>query len=664
MRAGTALEWALLGCWLLAAAAAAAQEGEEVLIGADYQPRLSEQAKAVFYEAGFNYARLTGGGYDWSLEQHLATTAELEERGVKVLLQLGSHYPSGAYFRFTDSRFVDHKGETGREDRDAWAINYSGKTWPQYSYASEEVRELFERDFTAYLERMKGFGNVVGVCLHNEPGLHWLTDRIFDYSPPALRRFRVWLRERYGDVAALNAAWGTDYESFDAVEPPRDEPPVPNIAAWLDWRRANVDFVAEFLQWEQELVRRVWPGLALTTNMAGPLDWWHAWRCSDNYLFTRGMDIAGVDVYPSEWGPRQFPAYVMDMTNGVAQGRPVHVLECEVYDPEKWPDLSAEQRVAMLRSEMWTYLGHGARGILLWGLAGRGDNNLTDGDFNPRAAAMREIVRTAEALRLGRYRRPPSKVAVVVDPDAYFYFTGSEEEPPYFLDKAMMGLHGAALEAGWQADVIFADQVRGGGAADYDALLLPASVVADQALADTLRRFTEEGGLLVAQAPFAEVDGRGRPYDAWPGAGLDEVFGLRAGESALEPGVIRADGLELSAWRFRRSIEPAGAAVIGRFADGAPALSVHDYGRGRAVYVASCVGMAYCDGWGSWARMGLRDLLASLLAEAAPDGRLPMVTHEGEGLLDVSELRDPDGSRLVVLTVPPHRAEPLDAARD
>jgi hypothetical protein len=49
---------------------------------------------------------------------------------------------------------------------------------------------------------------------------YWVGGRLLDYSPPAQRSFRDWCAQRYGTIAALNAAWGTQYPGFGAVEPP------------------------------------------------------------------------------------------------------------------------------------------------------------------------------------------------------------------------------------------------------------------------------------------------------------------------------------------------------------------------------------------------------------------------------------------------------------
>lgn len=637
---------------------------DELLIGTDWPYNASEEVKALFHEAGFNFVRVAGGGYAWSAERHTRTVAELEERGVKVLLQLGSHYPSGEYFQFRDSWFVDHKGETGQEDRNVWAVTYSGKAWPQYSYAGDDIRRQFEVDFAAYLEQFRRFSNVIGVNLHNEPGLHWLRDRLFDYSPPAVREFRAWLRDRYGDVARLNDAWDAQFESFDDVEPPRQEPPVDNIGQWMDWRRANVDFIGGFLRWEADLVRRLWPDIPLTTNMAGPLDWWHAWRCADNFLFSEGLDVAGIDIYPGQWGTRWHAPFTMDMTRGVAQGRPMWVIECEVYSPQKFADLTAKQRADLLRSEMWTYIGHGARGILLWGLTGRGENDLTRGEYNGRLTAMREITHASRMLRLGRFRPVPARVAVVVDPDAHFYYAGVNEEPPYFLDKSGAGMYAALRDAGYEADVLLADQVRRGAADEYDAVVLSVPVVMGYALHQSLAHFVNGGGLLIAEAPFGEVGYDGRQQDRRLRGMLSSFLGVRARPSDSEAQSIRAAGAELSMWQNRRDVEPAGADVIGRFTDGQPAVTIKADGEGHVAYIGATVSVPYADGWGSWARPGLRTLLTDLIQQHTEVPPPVTVTYEGEQALDIGLLEDDSGNRALVLSLLSNRGEPLTPIRN
>ena len=44
--------------------------------------------------------------------------------------------------------------------------------------------------------------------------------QFIDYSACSREAYRNWLRGRYGEIARLNAAWGTDARSFDEIEPP------------------------------------------------------------------------------------------------------------------------------------------------------------------------------------------------------------------------------------------------------------------------------------------------------------------------------------------------------------------------------------------------------------------------------------------------------------
>ena len=136
-----------------------------------------------------NCIRLTGGGYSWAAEMHQKIAAEFGARGLKVYMQLGSHYPSADYFPFTDARLVDQDGKTGVEDKNAWAITYSGQSWPQYSYTSEKTKAKFVTDFKSYVEKFSGSRNIAGVILHNEPGFFWLSDRVFDYNPETIASF-------------------------------------------------------------------------------------------------------------------------------------------------------------------------------------------------------------------------------------------------------------------------------------------------------------------------------------------------------------------------------------------------------------------------------------------------------------------------------------------
>lgn len=638
------------------------------LFGCDWPTGGSDAVKALFYETGCNFVRLTGGGYGWALEGHRKALRELNTHGVRVLLQLGSHYPDARYFAFKDAYLVDQKGETGKEDRNSWAITYNGSAWPQYSYASETFRKELVKDFTAYLDGLKDERNIAALLLHNEPGYHWLEERLFDYNPQAIARFRVWLKQQHGTVEKLNERWATKYPTFDAVEPPHEMAPVQNMASWLDWRRFHADLIQDFLADEIAFARRVKPGVPVTTNLPGPLDNWYPIRLGDNYRFTSGMDIAGIDIYPAEWTNPVFPGYVMDQTRGAAQGRPIHVAECEVFDPTRFKGLSETQRAGMLRSQVWTFIGHGADGILLWSLSGQQGFRLTEGQFNERVAATREMAHYARMLRVETFVRSRPPVAVCLDQDSYLYYGGQQPKleggtHAYQNDK---GMYGAVVAGGYEADVISIAQIRGGTGKQYKALFLSTPILSDQALATQLSDFVTNGGLLVVEAPFAERDRWGRELPEKPGFGLDKVLGIRGiHPDSAESGEIKStDGTFQAAKRTQFDL--AGATVIGTFADGKPAIALHKFGKGTAIYIAAEVSGP--NAWrltsGDPASFGLGKFAAACLTRHARLRPSATRTHNGAAplFLDMSVRRNNRGNQLIVLTNPPDKGKPLAPA--
>lgn len=638
------------------------------LFGCDWPVSGSPAVKSLFFETGCNFVRVTGGGYGWALDSHRKALQELDAHGIKALLQLGSHYPDARFFEFKDSYLFDQKGETGKEDRNAWAITYNGSAWPQYSYASETFRDELAKDFTTYLNGVKDNANVSALLLHNEPGYHWIDDRIFDYNPQAIAQFRAYLRREHGTLEDLNRRWGTQFASFETAEPPHELPPVTNMAAWLDWRRFNADLIQDFLRSQVAFAHRTRPGAPTTTNLSGPLDNWYPVRVGDNYRYTADFDIAGIDIYPTEWTSPVFPGYTMDMTRGAAPGKKLYVAECEVFDPTRFRGLSEDDRAGMLRSEVWTFIGHGADAVLLWSLSGQEGFRLTQGEFNARVAATREIAHLSPMLHLGAFQKPESRIAVCVDQDAYLYYGGRQPkiEGGFRVDQDARGIYGAVVAGRYQADVVSAAQLRQGIGKRYAAIVLSTPVLMDPELSTQLRAFVGDGGLLIAEAPFATRDRWGKDLPQQPGFGLDTLFGVQGVQTDTavsgQGNITTPDGTFAGENRTKFQAA-ADARVVGTFADKTPAVVVHPFQKGTAVYIAAEVGGPNAARWATGgAPPGLNTFIAATLTRYAHLPPTVNVTHQGATFLDTSVRSDKRGNHLVVLTNPTDRGKPLPPA--
>ena len=616
------------------------------LIGAEWSQSATQPVKDLFLETGCNFVRLTGGGYGWATPDHLKALQYLQPYGIKALVQLGSHYPDGKYLDNKADYFVDDQGKSG--ERKGWAVSYSDQDWPQMSYASDGYREGLTQDFTTYLETLKPNPNIAGLLLHNEPGYFWVDGRIFDYNLQAIEKFRKWLPSQYGSIDELNKNWGASFASFATVDPPHQRPPVSNIASWMDWRRFNASLIQDFLGWEAGLANRVCPTIPNMTNLSGPLDNWYPLRLGDNYKFASASDAACIDIYPTEWSNRFFEGFSMDMAKGVAQDRPVVVAECESFDPKSWTGLTDPQLGQLLKCELWTYIGHGARGVLIWTLNSNQGFQLTDGTFNSRMGVLRETAHLAKMIGLDDFSRPKPEVALCVDQDAFLYFGGlyPAKDGSAFVQQDIQGVYAGLVQSGHQVEIISADEVRAGKAARYKALVMACPAITDKPLAQALTGFVKGGGTLIAESPFAQWDRWGRPVD-FHDLGLDSLFGLRVGT----PGSNQAGGPGFD-WTAHYKVDFQGAAPASQ--PGAAFVNV--FGKGRAILLDRNIGIPNNMGTDPTTARTL-DLLLQQYGALSP----ARASVTSGSFVDTSYLTDSRGNTLFVFTDPADKKSALTA---
>jgi hypothetical protein len=118
----------------------------------------------------------------------------------------------------------------------------------------------------------------------------WMRDDInirYQLGPLAIQRFRDWVKEKYATIEKTNAAWGTNYASFDEIDPQRNQGiegdglthgPVYNNPdnPFHDWSPAMEDFDTfrtvlrmDILKKANELIRKDIPGAELAVRTEG-----------------------------------------------------------------------------------------------------------------------------------------------------------------------------------------------------------------------------------------------------------------------------------------------------------------------------------------------------------------------------------------------------------
>lgn len=419
--------------------------------------------------------------------------------------------------------------------------------------------------------------------------------------------FREWLREKYGDLDALNQAWGTAfwsqrYTDFEEILPPRTNAAVGNPTHELDFRRFSSDeLLANFMS-ERDVLHEVSPGIPVTTNFMvtehiREMDYW-AWA--------REVDVVSNDHYLIAADPEGYTelAFCADLTRGLASGRPWLLMETSPGAVNWQPRNIARRPGELLRSAI-QHVGRGSDGILFfqWRASRAGAEKFHAG-LLPHAGTDTRTWR--ESLELRRVLDAVAEVEgsvvnnrVVILFDWHAWWACELDSHPSvdvtYLDRAH-ALHRSLTDAGVGVDFAHPE-------ADltvYDLVIVPTLYTVTDAAVERLRDAVEGGATALVTYFSGIVDENDHVrLGGYPGAFRD-LLGIRVEEFLplrKDEGVTLSNGWCADVWT--EQLHLAGAESVAAYVDGpapgVPAVTRHGVGKGSAWYAATRLDRAGCD---------------------------------------------------------------------
>ena len=438
----------------------------------------------------------------------------------------------------------------------------------QYNPSSE----LFCRKACELTEAMaRRFGDHPGVVMwhiSNEYACH--TAESFDDESAAA--FRRWLVEKYGDLQAINRAWGTafwsqTYRDIQEIQPPRAMPTFYNPGQMLDWRRFSDYALRSQMEREREVIRR-YSDRPITTNFMGtfPLLDYRKWAPL--------CDIIADDSYPDPADPQAAHdiAWQGDVMRGLSGGAPWLLME-QSPGAVQWRPQNSPKRPGQFL--LWTIarLAHGADGILQfqWRQSAKGSETFHAGmvpHSGEDSPIWTDVVSTGQALKslapiTGT--RMSARAAVVIDWEsewARHYAIGpiSSENPTDSWGNfaPAKSWHQSLWEAGIATDVVGVDN----DFTSYDLIIVPAVFIDYPNMAHSLRIAAERGAQVVITAPSAVVDSQcGAILGGYLGS-LASLAGVKVVEHSTLTGPSQGrtyDARESSAYRISGAVETPAA---------------------------------------------------------------------------------------------------------
>ncbi len=433
----------------------------------------------------------------------------------------------------------------------------------------------------------------------NELGCH----NAHCYCEVSAAAFQRWLRERYGDLAALNEAWGTAfwsqrYGAWEEIGPPGLSTAQQNPTAQVDFRRfSSAELLGQHLA-EREVLARLSPGVPVTTNFMvtnhiNALDYWR-WApeqdviSNDHYLDGR-LERPHVEL-----------AMCADWTRGLAAGSPWVLMEHST-SAVNWQPRNYAKLPGQMRRNTLQHVARGADsvGFFQWRASLSGGEKYHSGML-PHAGTdsrvWREVVQLGDTLgRLGEVAgtAPSAEVVILLDYESWWAVERDSLplEGLHYLDRAL-ALYGALWDLGVTVDVRHPAQDLSG----YRLVLAPTLHLLTDADAARLADHVEAGGHLLVTYFSGIVDEHDRVRaGGYPGA-LRDLLGVRVEEFVpLERDVVLTldgpAGMHGAADTWAEDLALRGAEAVAGFRDGplpgTPALTRHEVGTGTAWYLAT-----------------------------------------------------------------------------
>jgi beta-galactosidase len=446
--------------------------------------------------------------------------------------------------------------------------------------------------------------------------------------------FHDWLRQRYGDLDALNRAWWTSFWNHtftDWSQIPTHEPSIDGLA--VDWLRFVNHQHLSFLENEMAPLREFSPDVPCTTNFMGTN------RATNYWRWAQLVDHVSNDIYPlhadrkDSWLGSFAADFTHSLMRGLAGGSAWILMECSP-SSVNWSPVNKLKRPGVHLQEILQAVANGADAVhyFQW-RKGRGGfekfhGAVIDHEGSSNSRVFRECAEVGRILQslspvVGQpLERAP--VALVYDWEARWALEASAgPKKSAGADRHTQACveHFRALRrAGVEVDIVSSDADFSG----YAAVVTPALFALNAETARRLSAFAKAGGAWIATYLTGYVDEHNRCWrGGFPGPGLREVFGLWNEETDYlhDDASVRIEGAclnlpaDAAACDIVERLHTEGARVLAtvesEFYAGAPIILRHEWGLGSATYVGARLDDETC---------------AAFYAELAAELELPRVS--------------------------------------
>jgi beta-galactosidase GanA len=521
----------------------------------------------------------------------------------------------------------------------------------------ERVRALIDGYFKEAILSLKDHSALYAWDIFNEA--HFRSD-----DPYTLKLYQEWLQEKYQDIHHLNTEWYRRYQGFYDITPAKRRS---SYSVWSSilpeveyekFRSENVTAICQFLYDTAKKYDDQHPMIIDGTSSQILYDKVIE-RNNDEFETAYIPDIYGGTFYPKSWG-RNFKEmpwmsalyYLIPSSAARKAHKPYFVNELQTHTQSVLTP-GSEVEPDELCNWTWMCIFHGADGMQLWRqrpflhgyqTTGRGLTRL-DGTTNQRGLAITELVKTLSQNSdiFGDFAVSKPQVKIAISYHARLVFDCFSKWQKNIWPEAVAGWYRAFWKMGVQIDMTNLSKMS---AEDLSCpiIVLPSILsMSDETIA-WLTHYVEQGGILIADARFSSVNEVGvAPSEGIPGKKLTALFGIKEldvsskGTFLLEDEPINANFMYQDLWASEDT------EVIGRMENGMPAVTIHPYGKGKAIYFNSFIGVEMAKGVPAAMERFLKSLIPDAVTVTKSEHvHISYITTKGSFVMLATNFSDAD----------------------
>lgn len=466
-----------------------------------------------------------------------------------------------------------------------------------------------------YREKIWEMNKRLAEALADHPGvLLWHVSNEYNgdcYCPHCISAFRGWLKEKYGTLEKLNHEWWADfwshtYTDWDQIHPPFAHADSDVHGLNLDWRRFATHQTVDFMKHEIAAVHSVNPDIPVTTNLMS------FYEGLNYFKFAEALDVVSWDAYPMWHSDDDKSPHAVAVGTALAHDlmrsikREPFLLMESTPSMTNWQGISRLKRPGMNILSSMQAIAHGSDSVqyFQWRKS-RGSSEKFHGavvDHSGRNddrvfLEVQELGNRLEAVSELQGSHVQAPVAIVFDWENRWALNDSRgpRNQGIHYEQTVREHYQYFREAGINVDIVDSE----GSLDGYKLVVAPMLYMLRNGFPEKLRRFVAEGGYLVGTYMSGLVNENDLVYlGDHPAEGLNEIYGIRREEidglhdhQSNELLMLANPDERYTLRELCEIVHLNGAEVeavyVHDFYAGKPVLTRHEYGNGRAFYLAA-----------------------------------------------------------------------------